>query len=199
MHSGALMHEFLTTTHIGTFAATALLLGGIGLLRLVWARGGTLFATLAGWLLIAAGLTGYGYVWGGEAGTAYGLLALSAAAYLIVIAGVEMRVARVRPGREVALEPEDRPTNWGRAIAKSFLAVVLAGVAAVGIGVAFAVAMPLAPTDRIVVGGLLVPILWGAGMAWTLSDARLLRATLLLTVISAVSYAIAFLPKMLSA
>jgi hypothetical protein len=55
------------------------------------------------------------------------------------------------------------------------------------------------PTDRIVIGGLLVPMLWGAGMAWTLSDAKLVRATLLLAVISAAAYAAAFLPKMFSA
>jgi hypothetical protein len=154
--------------------------------------------TLAGWLLVGAGLAGYGYTWGAESGTAYGLLALSTAAYLVVASGLELRVARARPGREVALEPEDRPTNWPRAIAKSFLAIVLAGIAAVGIGVAFAIAMPLVPTDRIVLGGLMVPALWGAGMAWTLSDAKLLRATLLLVAISALAYAIAFLPKVLS-
>ncbi len=35
-------------------------------------------------------------------------------------------------------------------------------------------------------------------MAWTLSDAKLLRATLLLLAISAVCYGIAFLPKVFS-
>ena len=58
--------------------------------------------------------------------------------------------------------------------------------------------MPLAPQDRIVIGGLLVPILWGAGMAWTLSDARLVRATIVLLTISALGYGIAFLPKVFS-
>ena len=57
--------------------------------------------------------------------------------------------------------------------------------------------MPIGAHDRIVVGGLLVPILWGAGMAWTLSDAKLLRATLVLGSVSAVGYGIAFLPKAL--
>ena len=111
--------------------------------------------------------------------------------------GVELRPARARSNRDLALEPEDRPTNWPRAIAKSLLAIVLAGVAAIGIGVAFAIAMPLAAPDRIVIGGLLVPMLWGAGMAWTLSDAKLLRATILLGAISALAYGIAFLPKVL--
>ena len=47
-------------------------------------------------------------------------------------------------------------------------------------------------------GGILVPVLWGAGMAWTLSDAKLLRATIVLVSLSIVSYGIAFLPKVLA-
>jgi hypothetical protein len=184
---------------LGAVASTLILVAGVALLRFAWFRGKDRFATLGGWLLVVAALFGFIHVWGGEMGTANALLAFSAVAFGIIAFGLEKRVARVRPGRDVALEPEDRPTNWTRAIFKSFLAVILAGVAAIGIGVAFAVAMPLAPSDRIVIGGLLVPILWGGGMAWTLSDAKLGRATLLLTAISGVAYAIAFLPKMLSA
>jgi hypothetical protein len=199
-HAGdALMREILSIELLGTLAATLLFLAGLVLLRWRWLQRSSRWLTLVGWLLVGAGFCGYIHSWGGEAGTAYGLLALSAAAFLVVWYGLERRVARVRPGRDVALEPEDRPTNWPRAIAKSFLAIVLAGVAAVGIGVAFAIHMPLVPTDRIVIGGILVPVLWGAGMAWTLSDAKLVRATLLLAVISAAAYAAAFLPKMLSA
>jgi hypothetical protein len=180
-------------------AGALLLLGGIFVLRVhwlrrrAWGRAGV----LCGWLLIAAALTVFGYAWGGELGTAYGLLAFSAVAYVLVAIGVELREAKQRSQRDVALEPEERPTNWPRGIAKSFLAIVLAGIAAIGIGVAFAVAMPLDVKDRIVVGGLLVPVLWGAGMAWTLSDAKVLRATVLLTVISVVAYANAFLPKLM--
>ena len=193
------MRELPSIELLGTLASTLLFLAGLALLRWRWLQRSSRFLTLAGWLLVGAGFYGYIYSWGGEAGSAYALLALSAVAFLVVWYGLERRVARVRPGREVALEPEDRPNNWPRAIAKSFLAFVLAGVAAVGIGVAFAIHMPLVPTDRIVIGGLLVPMLWGAGMAWTLSDAKLVRATLLLAVISAAAYAAAFLPQMLSA
>jgi hypothetical protein len=192
------MRDLLSIELLGTLASTLLCLAGLALLRWRWLQRSSRLLTLAGWLLVGAGLYGFIYIFGGEMGTAYGLLALSAVAFLLVWYGLERRVARVRPGRDVALEPEDRPTNWPRAIAKSFLAIVLAGVAAVGIGVAFAIHMPLVPTDRIVIGGILVPILWGAGMAWTLSDAKLVRATLLLAVISAAAYAAAFLPKMLS-
>jgi hypothetical protein len=192
------MREMLSIELLGTLASTLTLVAGVALLRLAWLRGKARIATLGGWFLVGGALYGFIYIWGAEMGSAYGLLALSAVAFGVIAFGLERRVARVRPGRDVALEPEDRPTNWPRAIAKSFLAIVLAGVAAVGIGVAFAIHMPLVPTDRIVIGGILVPVLWGAGMAWTLSDAKLVRAMLLLAVISTAAYAAAFLPKMLS-
>lgn len=184
----------------GTLAGVLVLFAGVMALRMSWMRRGANGKPLVlGWLLVGAGIALFGFSWGGELGTAYALLALSAIAYAVVTAGLELRAPRQSSGRVLALEPEDRPTNWTRGIAKSFLAIVLAGVAAVGIGVAFAVAMPLDVRDRIVIGGVLVPVLWGAGMAWTLSDAKLMRATVLLTAISIAAYAIAFLPKLMSA
>ena len=159
------------------------ILAGLFLLRLSWLaqrRGRTLLLP-AGWLCIVAGFALWMQVWGPEIGTAYSLIGLSIGAYALVFAGADVRSGtRMIVVREPALEPEVRPTNWPRGIAKSLLAIVLAGIAAIGLGVAFAVAMPMGPHDRIIIGGLLVPILWGAGMAWTLSDARLLRATMVL-------------------
>ena len=184
----------------GAGIGALLLLSALLLLRISWGRRNRRghIATIAGWMLAAAGIAIYASVLGGEVGTALALGVFSALAYVVVAAGFELRGEKQRAGREVSLEPEDRPANWPRAIAKSLLAIVLAGIAAVGIGVAFAVATPMAPTDRIVIGGLLVPMLWGAGMAWTLSDAKLLRATLLLGLISAVAYGVAFIPKVLA-
>lgn len=177
-----------------------LLLAGILLLRRAWRErtASKVLLRWGGWLLIAAGFALFVHAWGGEVGTTHALLALSLTAFVVIAANIEIRSAKQRSLRDVALEPEERPTNWPRAIAKSLLAIVLAGIASIGLGVAFAVAMPLDATDRIVIGGLLVPILWGAGMAWTLCDAKLVRATILLLVVSAVGYGIAFLPKVLS-
>lgn len=184
----------------GTLIGTVLVLAGVAVLRRSWVnrQGSGWYLVVGGWLLVIAGLGAFDHVWGGEVGTAYGLMALSVIAYVVIAWGVELRSSKKREPREVALEPEDRPTNWSRAIAKSLLAIVLAGVASIGVGVAFAIAMPMGTHDRIVIGGLLVPILWGAGMAWTLCDAKLLRATIVLLSVSAIGYGIAFLPKVLS-
>ena len=184
---------------LGTLIGGALLVGGIALLRASWnRRSAKLHLLIGGWLCVIAGFAAFDWGWGGEVGTAYALIALSLAAYALVAAGLERRTSPARAPREPALEPEERPTNWRRGIAKSLLAIVLAGAASIGIGVAFALYMPMAVHDRIVIGGILVPVLWGGGMAWTLSDARLLRATLLLLLITAVCYGAAFLPKVWS-
>lgn len=184
---------------VAGLAATLLLLAAIAMLRRSWLmRGRNAALRLSAWGIAASGITLFVYAFGGEVGSTYALIAVSLIAFAVIASGIERRAARNRPQRERALEPEDRPTNWTRAIAKSLLAIVLAGIAAIGLGVAFAVAMPLAPTDRIVIGGLLVPILWGGGMAWTLCDAKLVRATILLLLVSAIGYGIAFLPKVLS-
>lgn len=186
-------------TAIEPVAGLVALAGGIALLGASWRkrRGVKVHLRLGGWIAICAAFVLFARAWGWEVGTFYGVMALSLVAYAIVAAGIEMRAARTRTPREAALEPEERQTNWPRGIAKSLLAVVLAGIASIGVGVAFAVAMPMPVQDRIVIGGILVPVLWGAGMAWTLSDAKLLRATLVLVSVSAASYGIAFLPKVL--
>lgn len=172
---------------------------GVWLLRFSWINrpNRSWVWPTAGWLAILAGVFIYASSTSAEIGIVYGLLILAVVAYGAIAATVEFRGHKVRAALPAALEPEDRPTNWRRAIAKSLLAIVLAGIAAIGVGVAFAVAMPLAVHDRVIIGGILVPVLWGGGMAWTLADSKLLRATVLLLLISAAGYAIAFAPKLL--
>lgn len=176
---------------------TVLLASGVIALRRRWsrARGAGPYFVALGWGLVVAGIAAFVLGWGGEVGTAYALLALGLVAYGVVAAGMQFRTARNREPRSKALEPEDRRTNWARGTAKAFLAIVLAGVTSIGLGVAFAVAMPLGAHDRIVIGGVLVPLLWGGGMAWTLCDSKLLRATAVLLCASAFGYGVAFLPK----
>lgn len=184
-------------TPLATAAGILLLVVGTLLLRRSWLgrRPRNIPYLIAGWLIIVAAFWAFFRAWDVEVGTAYALIALALIAYMIICIGMEVRTQKAAKPRELALEPEERATYWPRAIAKALLSIVMAGIAAIGVGVAFAVAMPLATHDRVIIGGLLVPILWGAGMAWTLSDAKLLRAALVLGSISALGYGIAFLPK----
>lgn len=182
-----------------TLAGILAMLAGVALLRRQWARksAGTRSLTALGWLLALAGFALFARAWETELGIAYGLVAFSLVAYLVVATRAQVRSARQRGPRDVPLEPQDRRTNWARGTAKAFLAIVLSGVAAIGLGIAFALGTPFETHDRIVLGGLLVPVLWGAGMAWTLCDAKLRRATGLLLAVSAFGYGVAFLPKLL--
>lgn len=179
--------------------AVAVMATGVRLLRQAWRRSGgrDWLRVAGGWGLIVLSFAVMSRPASLEVASAYGLMLLSVIAYAIIFATREVRTRFDRASASLAPEPEQRRTNWTRATMKSLLAIVLAGVAAIGVGVAFAVAMPLATHDRVVIGGVLVPLLWGGGMAWTLADAKLLRATLILLAISAVSYGIAFLPKVL--
>ena len=128
--------------------------------------------------------------WGGEIGTAYRSARPSRSRLLRSSRPASScATAPGRMPREAALEPEDHPTDWAHSTAKALLAIVLSGAASIGLGLTFALYMPMAVHDRIVIGGVLVPVLWGAGMAWTLSDAKLVRAAaVLLLVITAVCY-----------
>lgn len=180
-----------------TLAAIALLAAGVGVLR-ARRRGAKSIPAFVGWLAMCASVVLWSRAVGAELATVYALLGVSVVGYLAVLAMLERRSARARDFASLAAEPEERRINWTRTAAKSFLAFVLAGTAAFGMGVAFAIAMPFDVHDRILIGGLLVPLLWGAGMAWTLADAKTLRATVLLTAVAAASYAIAFLPRLLA-
>jgi hypothetical protein len=71
------------------------------------------------------------------------------------------------------------------------LAGPIGGIAAIGVAVAWTVWLPADPQTRIVTGGLLAPVLWGAGMAWTLSDDRILRATAVLVGVTIVTFSAA--------
>lgn len=181
-------------------AAIGLLAVGVAFLRWSWLhkqRGGKTGAVLVGWLAIIASFFMFAHAFGGERGIAFALLAFSLVGLGGVTATVQFRRRR-SDSRDRAAEPAQRATNWPRAIAKSLLAIVLAGAASIGVGVAFAVAMPMPATDKMVIGGIMVPVLWGGGMAWTLSDSKLVRATAILLIICVAGYAIAFLPSFAS-
>lgn len=184
---------------MGTVSGVLLAAAGVAVLRRAWMRRQRSVSLLwAGWGLIAACLAAFVILWGGERGMPFGLAGLALVAYGLISLTAERRVVRQRAARDLALDPEERSSSWGRAIFKSVLAIVMAGVASIGVGVLVATQAPWPDADRIILGGLLVPLLWGGGMAWTLCDARLVRAFLVLLGTSLVTYGIVFLPKMVA-
>ena len=61
------------------------------------------------------------------------------------------------------------------------------------IGIAYAALVPGEPQTRLVIGGLIVPVIWGGAMAWTLADDRILRATAVLVGAAVIGFAAAIL------
>lgn len=172
-------------------AAPALTLLGLGaalLLRQAWRRRARPWLILAGWLSIGAGVLAAAPFLGAARGPFIASALISLAALTLVAAGVQIRDPKGRPPREVALEPSDRPSKAWRGWLRAILAGPLGGIAAMGVGLAWTVYAPGAPQTRMVIGGLLVPVLWAGGMAWTLSDDKILRATAVLTGVTIVTF-----------
>jgi hypothetical protein len=145
------------------------------------------------WAVLAASLVAGAVLLGGARGPAIVLALASVVALTLIAAGVELRDAKRKAPRELALEPSDRRRIAWRGWLRGVLAGPLAGIAALGCGLAVAICAPGAVQSRMVIGGLMVPFLWAAGMAWTLSDDKILRATGVLVGVSVVTLGAAFL------
>lgn len=141
-----------------------------------------------GWAIAVAGVATCILTMGAAPGVFLASALISAGALAWVVSGLTLREAKSRGPRETALEPSDRASRAWRGWLRALLAGPLGGLAAVGVGVAVTVWAPGAPQTRIVLGGLLVPLLWGAAMAWTLSDDRILRATVVLAGVAVVTF-----------
>jgi len=176
-------------------ALAPLPLGGVVLLKHAW-RGPSLqrpWLILGGWSLLALAIGVSVPLMGAARGPAAVLAVGSTTALAFVAAGVERRNARRRATRELAPEPSDRKRVAWRGWLRAFLAGPLAGVAALGCGLAVAICAPGQIQSRMVIGGLMVPFLWAGGMAWTLSDDRILRAFAVLAGVAALTLGAAFL------
>jgi hypothetical protein len=170
-------------------------LAGALLLRQAWRMASPQrpWLIVGGWGLLVLAVALSVVLLGAARGPAIVLALASTTALALVGAGVEWRGARRKTPRELALEPSDRRRVAWRGWLRGFLAGPLAGVAALGCGLAVAICAPGAVQSRMVIGGLMVPFLWAAGMAWTLSDDRILRATAVLTGVAVVTLGAAFL------
>ncbi|NIJ37757.1 hypothetical protein FHR22_002460 [Sphingopyxis panaciterrae] len=147
-----------------------------------------------GWLLLVAATILPAWALGPVRGPFIALALVSAAALVVVASNYTIRQAKARAAREsLAPEPSDRATTKGRETLRWLLAGPIGMVAAMGVGIAYAALVPGAQQTRLVVGGLIVPVAWGACMAWTLADNRILRATAVLVGVALVSFTAAIM------
>jgi len=170
---------------IGVAAGT-----GVWLLRRSWqGRDQKAGLVLGGWLLVAAATLLPAWVLGPARGPFVALAIVPAAALGIVAANYSVRQAKARAAREsLAPEPSDRATTRWRETLRWLLAGPIGMIAAMGVGIAWAALAPGEQQTRLVVGGMIVPVAWGACMAWTLADNRILRATAVLAGVALVSF-----------
>jgi hypothetical protein len=143
----------------------------------------------AGWIGVAALIVVAGVLLGPGRGPFIAFMAVSTGALAIVAGGVQLREARARGDKSLAPEPSERPSKAWRGWLRAILAGPLGMIAAMGVAICYAVWAPGAPQTRLLIGGLLVPLLWGAAMAWTLADDKILRATAVLTGVTVVTFA----------
>lgn len=176
-------------------ALAPLTLAGALLLRQAWRKitPRRPWLIVGGWGLLALALALGVVLLGAARGPAIVLALASTVALVLVATGVELRDAKRKAPRELALEPSERRRVVWRGWLRGFLAGPLAGVAALGCGLAVAICAPGQVQSRMVIGGLMVPFLWAGGMAWTLSDDKILRAFAVLSGVAIVTLGAAFL------
>ncbi|CAM3726765.1 hypothetical protein [Litorimonas haliclonae] len=168
---------------------------GIAALKYAWAKPGHLrpYAISGGWVLLGLALFFFARSLGGEIGVPVGATFICVTALAFALANIEVRPQKVRREREAVIDPAARKKVWWRGTLRVLLAGPLSGAAAFGVGTALSTKLPMEPVNAVAIGGLMVPLIWGAGMAWTLSDGKILRAFTVLLVVCAVSYPLAFL------
>lgn len=87
------------------------------------------------------------------------------------------------------LDSPSRPVRLVRIATRCVLASLFAGAATLTLLVAWAVHGIGSLHDRVLLGSLILPFLWGAGAIWALTDERLLRPVIGLTAVTAIGAA----------
>lgn len=139
----------------------------------------------SGWAVIALTLAWPAWVLGPVRGPFIALALVSTGALAVVADGATVRAAKAsrRAGggsESLAPEPLDRPTTRWRTTLRWLLAGPIGMIAAMAVGICYAVWVPGEAQTRLLIGGLIVPVVWGGAMAWTLADNRIIRATAVL-------------------
>ncbi|PVM91114.1 hypothetical protein DDF62_08100 [Caulobacter radicis] len=180
---------------LGGLALAPLALGGALLLRRAWTNADARrpWLIVGGWALLALAIAVSVPFLGAARGPSIVLALASTVALALVAAGIELREAKRKAPRELALEPSDRRRVAWRGWLRGFLAGPLGGAAAMAVGLAVAVCFPAEVKTRLIIGGMLVPFLWAGGMAWTLSDDKILRALAVLVGVTVAGFGAVFL------
>ena len=144
------------------------------------------------WLVLAITLVAGTPSLGAARGLFIALTFISVAALALIATGIQVRPARAALDKaSIALEPSDRPSRAWRGALRFALAGPIGGIAAMGVGVMWTTYLPSDPQTRIVSSGLIIPVVWGALMAWTLSDDKIIRATAVLVGVAIVTFSAA--------
>ena len=174
---------------------------GAWLLRRAWrARGEEgQAARLLGWAVIVGTIAWPAWALGPYRGPFAAIALISVAALGVVASGATIKAARAgRAGKaagadSLAPEPLDRPTTRWRTTLRWLLAGPIGMIAAMAVGICYSVWIPGEPQTRLLIGGLIVPVVWGGAMAWTLADNRIIRATAVLVGTTIAGFGLAIL------
>lgn len=161
----------------------ALLVAGVATaftLRQAWQHPSTARPALilGGWITVFALVVIAAGALGSARGPAFAMALMPVGALALVATGVKRREANGRVARSRALEPSLRGAKIWRGIMRTLVAAPLGCAVSLTLGIAWTVWFPSDPQTRIVLGGVLVPVLWAGAMAWALTDDRILRPAL---------------------
>lgn len=147
---------------------------------------------VAGWAILAVALVAGSPALGTARGIFIASTVISVAALAFIATGIQVRPSRIAADKSsIALEPSDRPSRAWRGVLRFLLAGPIGMVAAMGVGIVWTAFLPSDPQTRIVSAGLIIPVVWGALMAWTLSDDKIIRATAVLVGVAIVAFSAA--------
>lgn len=173
-----------------TLALTVAGVAAAFLLRHAWSERSPSRAWLivSSWAILAVALVAGSPALGTARGIFIAATVISVGALAFVATGIQIRPSRIAADKSsIALEPSDRPSRAWRGLLRFLLAGPIGGIAAMGVGVMWTVYLPSDPQTRIVSSGLIIPVVWGALMAWTLSDDKIIRATAVLVGVAVVT------------
>ncbi|WP_428152315.1 hypothetical protein [Brevundimonas sp.] len=148
---------------------------------------------VGGWLSVTALIVVASWILGAGRGPFAAATVVSVGALGLVAANVQFKTAKVRGDKSLAPEPSERASRAWRGWLRALLAGPLGMIAAMGVAICYSAFVPGAPQTRLLIAGLMVPVLWGAAMAWTLADDKILRATAVLIGVTVVSFGAAML------